>query len=336
MRVTLKDIAQATGTSVPTVSLILNNKPFRVSEQTREKVLQAAHDMHYVTNQAARDLRQGTSSIIGLIVPDISNDFYGTFAKGVEREAREIGWSVMLNTSDNETSREAQYIDLIHRQGSAGIILANAAGKQEEVMHNMQMLVERHIPHVLLDFSGSSKSDVVTGDHLHGGYEATQYLIRLGHRRIACVTGPLYLQGAKSRFSGYQQALKEHHITLDQRFVREGDYTYETAVDIARGLPWGDFTAVFACNDLMAMAVCTVAGELGYNIPRDCSVIGYDDVFFAGIMNPALTTMHQPLAEMGKEAVELLIHRIEYPHAKRATRVHKLQLMVRSSTAPCR
>lgn len=336
MRVTMKDIAEATGTSVPTVSLILNDKPFRVAEETRRKVLKAAEDMHYVRNQAARDLRKGASKTLALIVPDISNDFYATFAKGVERACHEAGWSVMLNDSDNQPEHESEYIELMYQKNVEGLILASTTSDEKRAAVCTDILEKRGMPHVLLDFTGTDGGDVVAGDHLLGGRTATEYLIRLGHKRIACITGPLFLEGARSRFDGYRQALEQNGITYDQGLIREGDYTYETALDLARMMDWNSFTAVVAANDLTALAVCKVAAEMGYDVPGDKSVIGYDDVMFAGLMNPGLTTMRQPMRQMGADAATMLMDRIAHPKRKRAVKTYTPQLVVRSSTAPCR
>lgn len=192
------------------------------------------------------------------------------------------------------------------------------------------------MPHVLLDFTSADSGDVVAGNHLFGGKTATEYLIRLGHRHIACITGPLFLEGARSRFEGYRQALEENGAKYNSSIVREGDYTYETALNLARMMNWGDFTAVVAANDLTALAVCKVAAEMGYRVPDDRSVIGYDDVLFAGLMNPELTTMGQPTRQMGADAAKMLMDRIDHPNRKREVKTYTPQLIVRSSTAPLR
>ncbi|OZG66538.1 LacI family DNA-binding transcriptional regulator [Bifidobacterium eulemuris] len=336
MRVTLKDIAEATGTSVPTVSLILNDKPFRVSEETRRKVLRAAEEMHYVRNQAARDLRQGANHTLGLIVPDISNGFYSSFAKGVERACHDAGWSLLLNDSDNDPSREAEYIELMYSKNVEGVILANAAGDERKTSASLRTLVSRGVPHVLMDLSGTDQSDAVAGDHHVGGRTATDYLLRLGHRRIACITGPMHLEGARSRYEGYREALSAKGVEYDESLVYEGDYTYETALQLARMMDWEAFTAVVSCNDLTALAVCKVAAEMGYSIPADRSVIGYDDVLFAGLMTPGLTTMHQPNEQMGMDAARMLMERVRHPDRERVVTMYTPQLVVRDSTAPCR
>lgn len=336
MRVTLKDIAKATGTSVPTVSLILNDKPFRVSEETRRKVLKAAEDMHYVRNQAASDLRKGNNNTMALIVPDIGNDFYATFAKGVERACHENGWSLMLNDSDNRPDLESEYIELMYQKNVEGVILARTTSDENQAAACTDILKKRRMPHVLLDLTGTDDGDVVAGDHVLGGKTATEYLIRLGHRRIACITGPLFLEGARSRFEGYRQALAENGITYDPDIMREGDYTYETALDLVRMMNWGDFTAIVASNDVAALAVCKVAAEMGYTVPGDRSVIGYDDVMFSGLMNPGLTTMRQPTRQMGMDAALMLMDRIRHPDRERIVKTYTPQLVVRSSTAPLR
>ena len=202
MRVTLKDIAKATGLSVTTVSLVLNNKESRLSEETRKKVFETAQRLGYRSNQMAIDLQKGSSSTLGLIVPDISNDFYSTFSKGVEEICRKNNWTLILNNSDNLISREIEYIDFLYRKNVDGIILASAPDDAELANQSLKSLANLKIPHVILDFTGTDKGNVVAGDHFVGGFQATEHLIKLGHKKIACLTGPLFLEGVKSKLRG--------------------------------------------------------------------------------------------------------------------------------------
>lgn len=332
VRITLKDIAKATDLSVTTVSLALNNKGSRITDETREKVLKTAKELGYRSNQMAIDLQKGSTNTLGLIVPDISNDFYATFAKGVEEICRGNNWVLILCNSDNQISREIEYIDFLYRKNVDGIILASAPDDEDLANESLKCLAEMNIPHVLLDFTGTEKGNIVTGDHFTGGYAATEHLIKLGHKKIACLTGPLFLEGVKSKLRGYQEALRENGLYFDETLVYECDYTYEKGIAISEEMTLSDFTAVFAFNDLMALAFCNTARSKGYMVPDNYSVVGYDDVFFSKLMTPSLTTMGQKFQQMGREAAKILIDFSKHETKERVIKWFTPQLIVREST----
>lgn len=332
MRVTIKDIAKKTGYSVSTVSIAINKKPFRLPEQTRQDILRAAKEMGYVGNQTAINLRQKKNNVLGLIIPDIRNDFYASFAKGAEDFCSNHGWALIISSTDNNQENEKKYIDLLYKQNTAGIILAKSLKESQFKMDNYAHLADFGIPNVLLDFSGSKTSNVVSGNQELGGYLVGQYLLRLGHRKIACITGNLKLEGAASRLRGFKKSLDEKGIVLDQSLIYESDYTFETTSKIVEQMQMDDFTAVFAFNDLMALAFVNHAHALGYNIPNDFSVVGYDNTNISQIMFPSLTTVDQSVMEMGKEAAKILIN--YRPDHGRIVKTFTPHLIVRNSVLP--
>ncbi len=307
MRVTIKDIAKKTGYSVSTVSIALNKKEFRLPQKTRDEILKTAKEMGYVRNQTAISLRKKRSNTIGLIIPDIRNDFYATFAKGCEQTCSENGWGLIITNSDNHQEKESRYIDMLYQKNVAGIIMARASLYNEKPIDTFGQLKKLKIPHVLLDFSGTSVSNVVSSDHELGGYLVTKHLLKLGHRKIACITGDLSLEGAKSRLNGYQKALQEAGIAYDKRLIYESDYTFETTREVVKKMDLGGFTAVFAFNDLMALAFENYVRENGYQVPRDFSVAGYDNTAISKIMYPSLTTVDQSVQKMGASASNILM-----------------------------
>ncbi|HBW2224503.1 TPA: LacI family transcriptional regulator [Klebsiella quasipneumoniae subsp. quasipneumoniae] len=338
-RVTLKQVAAEAGVSVPTVSLVLNDRPARVSDETRERIHKAARSLRYVGNQVARNLRKGSTSTIGVIVPDIANEFYAELAKGIERACSERGWKMILTSSDNHASREAEYIDELYARSVDGIILANAPDDGKLFTQNMDYLDSFGMPYVLLDRSGEGRGSAVTGDHLFGGREATRHLLDLGHRKIACITGPMFFEGTQSRVQGYKQALEDVGEKFNPSLIYECDYTFESALKIARAMDMGKFTAVFAFNDLMALAFIKAAKEQGFVIPIDRSVIGYDDMPFNRFISPGLTTMRQPLIQMGSDAATIIISAIDESQDDTSEqhtvlKVFRPRLIIRSSTAP--
>lgn len=334
MRPTIKDIAAKTGLSVTTVSLVLNNKPSRISAETRELVFKTAKELKYRPNQAAVLLRSGESKTIGLIVPDIRNDFYGNLAKGVEDYCQQHDQAVILCNSTNSYEREREHLNILDSKGVDGIILTlSATGSLETTQKTIDKLTNSGIPFVMFDRSVVSvKSNIVSGDHFHGGYLATQHLLDLGHTKIACITGPSYLEGSASRFAGYQQALEERGIALDQSLVVASDYSFEGGFDAFDALYKKDFSAVFAFNDMMAFGALKNMESKGIRVPEDLSLVGYDDVFFSQIVNPPLTTIHQPAYEIGMQSAKVLLDINAGTVAPPYLKIYKPQLIVRGST----
>lgn len=333
---TMKDVAQAAGVSVTTVSHVINETRY-VSEDLRARVLQAMEELSYHPNILARSLRQGITHTIGLIVPDNSNPFFAEIARVAETVGFENDYSVILCNSDKNVERESAYINVLIAKQVDGVIFIAAGSEQQ----HLRELAAQGIPVVVADREVPQElADVVLVNHEQGGYDATGHLITLGHRRIACIAGPSPLTPSADRVRGYRRALREAGIPIEEELVVRCTESYlggETAM--AQLLRLDELpTAVFTYNDVTAIGALRAIRNAGLQVPKDLSIVGFDDISLASAVVPALTTVAQPIADLATLATELLIARIqnseEYEPGQRI--VLDTKLVVRESCAPPR
>lgn len=334
MKATLKDIAAETGFSVTTVSLVLNNKPSKIPESTKQIIISTAQKMGYRPNQLAISLVKKRSDTIGLIVSDVSNPFFSTLAKGVEDVCRENGWNMILCNTNNMHKCDLNYINMLVDKGVDGIIYGMAGDSTlKNAIDSCKLMKEQDMSFVIIDrYFKKLHTSYIGVDHLLGGYYATKHLIELGHRRIACITGPLHLDDVLERLKGYKKALKEYGIKYDANLVFEGRYNMESGAAAFTWLMQTKSTAVFAFNDMTAYGLYIEAKKNGISIPKDFSVVGYDDIYFSKILESPLTTIKQPVHEMGVKAARILIEAIKSKKDPEEQFVYKPELIVRNST----
>lgn len=317
MACTIRDIAQAANVSASTVSLVLRGKENRISEETKLRVRQIAEQMHYVPNQVAVSLVTKKTHTIGLIYADMLNPFYSELAVGVERNARLHDYSLLICNCDGQVQRCVNNIDLLEGKRIDGFILQppETINAIPEQLHALQeKLNSCDTPYVILDRAiHDVYHDYIAADHQLGGSLATDYLIRLGHTRIGCITGSLTDYGSKHRLAGYKEVLSSHGIAFDPSLIYEGLYLIETGYQGAMELFKQNVTAIFAFSDQIALGVQRAASECGISIPDDLSLVGYDDSSIAHLCSVPLTTIHQPTELLGRRACELLIDRINEP-----------------------
>jgi LacI family transcriptional regulator len=331
--ITIKDIAKQAGVSVATVSYVINKSRF-VSPELTGRVLEAIEAMGYSPNDIARSLRQKSTKMIGLIVPDSSNPFFAELAKGVEDAGYESGYSVILCNSNASIERELVYLDLLRSKRVDGIIFI-ATTTQVEQIHPF---VRAGIP-VVIFYRDMAGDDVDTFhiDNLQAGYLATEYLIRLGHRQIACIQPASADTPSGLRVEGYKQALKEAGLAWDEALMPRGDNRVSGGKAAAEALAKSgeSFSAIFSTNDAMAIGAIRALRELGYKIPDQVSFVGVDDIILASYMEPPLTTVAQPKYQAGCQAVEFLIQRIEgvYDQGPRSIQL-EIKLIERRSAIP--
>lgn len=310
--VTIFDVAREADVSYSTVSRVINNKG--VSADKRERVLRAMAELGYVANLQARSLAGGKSNIIGLLVHSLTVEYFGEIARGVDEELAAVNYDLMLYTTHRRKGRESAYVTRLTRNLVDGLLLVlprNAEAYLETLRH-------RGFPYVLVDHQGLG-FDVpsVGATNWQGGYDGTRYLIELGHRRIGFITGDMTLGCARDRLVGYQQALRDADLPVDPTLIREGDFLQPRAFTCASELlalaepP----TAIFASNDVSAFGAMEAIRNRGLRIPEDISVMGFDDIPQAAQVHPTLTTVRQPLAEMGRAAAQLLFTYINEPDA---------------------
>lgn len=328
----MREVAERAGVSVTTVSHVINNTR-TVSPETRLRVQEAMQTLGYQPNVLARSLRRGITHTIGIILPDSANPYFAEVVRGIEDSSFEQGYSVILCNSDNDLDKEHHYTNVLVEKQVDGIIFV-AAGLSAE---NIQTLQDRGIPLVLVDrFVPDVQVDNVLADNQQGGWLATRHLIELDHRAIACIAGPGGVRPSRERIDGYRQALESAEINFNPGWIVEGDFQYESGYIGAmklfdqHPLP----TAIFACNDLMAIGAYRFAHENNLRVPEQLSIIGFDDVRLAAYTNPPLTTIRQSKHKMGSRAATLLLERIANRDLEARQEVLDTQLVIRGSTAP--
>jgi len=307
-RVTIKDVALAASVSITTVSHVVNNTRF-VEPDTRQRVLRMMDALGYQPNSLARSLRSGISKTIGLIVPDASNLFFAEIARKIEDYGFAQGYSVILGNSDNNPEKQSSYIKTLLAKRVDGMIFISSGGRDDE----LYQLTENRIPVVVADRDISLElADVVMLDNEKAAYEATRHLVDLGHHRIACIAAPSAYSSSQARLAGYKRSLEEARIPVDPALIAMGDYTSAgglQAMNILLDRP-DQPSAVFATNDMMAIGAMTSIRQHGLSVPADISIVGFDDIELASEITPMLTTVRQPVDDLAKEAIKILIERM--------------------------
>jgi LacI family transcriptional regulator len=326
----IKDVALKAGVSTATVSYVLNNTR-SISDEVRKRVRKAAEELDYQPSTLARSLRKNKTFTIGIIIPDNTNPYFADILRGMEDAFFKSGYSVFLCNSDRNVEKETQYLEALVNRNVDGIALIPSETDTKESIRLRQLkkplvIVDRVLP----DFSSS----VIQMDNVAGAYDAVKYLCQLGHKRIACLAGPRDVPTSQQRVEGYKKALEESGISVDTELVFYGDFQIESGIrffPVIRSLPQKP-TAIFSCNDLMAIGLLKAARNAGCRIPEDCSIIGYDDILISSHVTPSLTTMAQPRYEMGHTAAEMLISKIADPSAPER-KILKARLVIRESCA---
>jgi LacI family transcriptional regulator len=327
---TIRDVARRAGVGQATVSRVLNGSAAR--PETRERVLKAAAELGFVPNRLARGLVAKSTRTIGLVIPDITNPFFPSLTRGVEDSASSGGYSVFLCNTDNDPATEELELRRLSEHRVDGIIFVGTTNRRDL----LESVLATGVPMVMTDRPVDDlDADSVLVDNNAGARAACRHLIDLGHRRIGLVAGTSRTRTGQERVTGYREALREAGISVDESLMAQGNYTLESGYQAAQVL-FGRFprpTAIFAANDVMAIGVIRAAEEAGLTVPDDLSVVGYDDIQFASMVRPALTTVRQPAYEMGRSAMTMLLERIS-GEAAGAGRQHLFQpeLVVRATT----
>jgi len=346
-KLTIRDIADRAETSPATVSRVLSNSPYPVRPELRQRILQAAAAAEYAPNAIGRMLRQGFSRDIGVIVPTISNPFYAQLLLGVELEARQADFNILICNSFRDPRIEKSAIENLIRKQAAGILISGL-GDNQGLLEKIQRQGT-----AIVAFDQNIDSQVcnqVGFNFIRGGMLAAEYLAGLGHRRIAFLTTPLNRRSRREMLEGFRRELLRHDLELPDECLLVAGQEEESATiyELAAGRELaGRFlalpqrpTALAVVNDLLAMGILQQLHEAGLQIPRDVSVIGFDDLPFAALTTPALTTIRQPALEMGRLAFRIVrgqISQTSNPAQYRPPPVTTLlepELIVRQTAAP--
>ena len=313
-RATLKDVAAAAGVSMTTVSLVLNNRPARVSTEKREAIAQAVKRLNYVPNQNARSLVTKRSELVALIVPDIENLFFAALSKCVEDECAAQGYSLIVANSDDSRATEHDLLRRLSSRGVDGILLIPAREScSDGVGADLRADVGRVVcPVVLIDrLTRCGWCDAVGFDNYLGGRLAAQYLLEGGHKRIGIVTGDVAESSAADRRRGFVDALEQAGERLDPALCVSGDYRFASGYRAADRIIDGGATAVFCCNDVMALGFRQRMAERGLHVTEDMQVIGYDNILKRFGLGWRMTTVEQSVGDLAAACWAMLGGRID-------------------------
>jgi LacI family transcriptional regulator len=306
---TIREVSRRANVSMSTVSRVLNGTA-PVAEATRQRVLEAVDELGYTPNAFAQGLVTNRSGGVGVVVNALTSAFFGLILRGIETAVEEAGMHMMVASGHADPERERAAADFLRQRRSDALIIQFDGTPDLELIE----LARGELPTVVLGRYVAELADrCVYLDNEMGGAMATRHLIERGHRRIAHIAGPLSVPDARSRLQGYRQALEGAGLPYDEDLVIESDFMVDgghasTERLLERDL---DITALFAANDEMAAGAIVALGEAGYRLPDDISIVGFDDVVLARHLHPALTTVKQPLREMGRAAAQIALAAIE-------------------------
>lgn len=329
--VKIVDVARHAGVSTATVSRVLNRHP-AVAEALREKVERSVAALGYAPNVAARSLRTRKSSKILLVVPDISNPFFGDIIRGAEEAAREARFSIVVGDSGGDAEVEDQYATMLDRQEVDGLVIlghrvpetvrhALARGEAVPVVHACEYHPALGLPSVHIDNRGA-------------GAEAVRHLLTLGHKRIGVITGRLDSPLSQDRLDGAREACAA--VARTSLVVAHGDFSIASGYSAAASLIDEGVTAIFCFGDEMALGAMRSIADAGLECPRDISLVGFDDIRFAAFSSPRLTTLAQPRHRIGRNTVELLLDRLRGDRSETVSVCLAHDLVIRDSTCPPR
>ena len=329
--ITIKDVAHVAGVSHATVSRVINNSA-KVSEEKRQRILDAMDSLGYVPNLQARGLAGGRTKVIGVLIPDFGTRYAGIVIQGIHAELAARDYDMMLYTTSHRKTKESSYVKSLTQGLAEGLLLLLPIDPGAYV----EGLRRINYPYVVIDHQGFDNfSPTVVATNRQGAYEGTRYLIELGHQRIGFVAGMDHTSSSFERFAGYQDALRDHNLDYDKDLIASGEFNrpdgYKAGLKLI-DLPEPP-TAIFAANDESAFGVIDAARERGLQVPNDISVMGFDDLPDAEWAKPALTTVKQPLYEMGRQATAMLFQCMERPNGPTQRLQLSTELAIRATCA---
>ena len=328
--VTIKEVAQYAGVSRATVSRVLNNHAY-VAEDVRARVQRAMEALGYEPNRAARRLRANSSDIMGLIIPDIQNPLFQSLVRGVEDAAYANQLNVVLCNTDDNPEKQKAYLRVMQAERAAGVVVVPTRPNDGAVLLPVR---EAGIPIVLVDREVVNfDADTVKVDNIRGAHLAITHLIKLGYQRIALIAGTQSLTPGRERLRGCYEAFEEMGVAIDAARVRVGNFRRESGYELTNELmnmaepP----DAIFVANNLMSLGALRALHERSIHIPEEVALVGFDDMPWAGDLNPPLTTVSQPGYELGQQAVQLQLQRLERPDLPFYKVILQPRLIVRQS-----
>lgn len=324
---TIKEIAEMANVSTATVSKVLNGKDKYISEKTRQKILEIVEREGYIPNGIAKSLKIKKTKTIGLIMPDVMNPFFAELARGAEDAAEKRGYIVIICNSENRISKEEKYLNILQEKMVDGIIMT---ASESIASHSIEKC---NIPIVLVDRDLEMDKPIghITVNNEEGIFMATKYLIEKGCKNIGFISSKIVNKLSNERLEGYKRALEEHGFAVDEDKIYLENYNVESGYNGARYLlDKGDIDGICCGNDMIAIGAIRSLKERGIRVPEDVKVIGFDNISISKYIEPPLTTIAQPIYEIGQESVKMLLSIIEKKDVN-LTKVLDLKLVERGS-----
>ncbi len=312
LRITVEDIARLAGVSKATVSRVINGNPTGVGEKTRERVQKIVDELNYQTNPFAKNYTPSHSKTIGLIIPDVTNPFFSELVKAIENFSSDNGYVVIFGNTNSSPEKESRYLSTFIAKKVDGIILTSSA---KECLDSHHLLEKYRIPCILLDrtLPGMQYTAGVFADNQLATYRSCEMMLSHGAQKVVFLSGPMDISTAKERIEGYRAALEKYGIPFDESLIKYGTYSVESGYGAIMELEREGqrYDGVVAANDTMALGAIRALRELAYRIPEDVEVAGFDNIDYAQMCDPPLTTVQQPTIEMGRKAAQLLLDAID-------------------------
>ena len=313
MRITLKDIAEKANVSISAVSLVLNDKPCRISQKKREKIKQIAEEYNYAPNQIARSLVTRQTKTLGLIIPDIENIFFSSLAKNIEEQCRKEGYMLIIVNSNDNYQDDLDLLNLLNARSVDGIYIipSNESYKSNHTL--VTKLKSLKIPYIMMDrVFPEHACDKVLFDNEYGAYLAVRHLLENGHRKIACISSTDSNNG-RLRLGGYKKAMEEFSCEIKSNYIIEGDYRIESGYKAGNKLINEDITAVFISNDMMSLGFLKSLYEQNKKVPDDYSVVSYDHSIYPYVFGVELTSVEQNIKILTENACQLMFRKLKGP-----------------------
>ena len=303
---TMKDIAQLSGVTQPTVSHVINGTA-SISKEVTDRVNRVIRELNYRPNALAKGLKTNKTNIVGLIVPDVGNGYYALVARAVESALVKMGYAVFLACTGYDEALERNYLDNLLQYNVEGIVIAYQLTNRLSI----DKLIRMNKPFVTLDDElWKNPASSVHINHFEGGYAATEYLLGIGRKRVAYVSEPLAMEAIKERLAGYRKAHADLGLDVDKNLIVTAHSVYDKfkmGYELGRKIVERNPDGIFAASDVLAFGVLRALSEAGKRVPEDIALVGYDDVPMAKVATPALSTIAQPVSKMVEIGIEKLV-----------------------------
>lgn len=330
-KVTIRQVANEAGVSVTTVSQILNNKGGRFSKETRDRVLAVKEKLHYVPDFNARNLILHSSKMLGVLIPDLGNPFFSSFVRGIQEYSRDATYMPIVFSANHDVKLETYYLGKLLEHSVDGLIIASASITAEAIDKLIKPL---QVPYLLFDQNQiANLADRIEVDDYHGGYLAGQHLLQLGHQKLAMLLPKNSTVNVRERLRGFKAAITDSGLSLNHLVEINANFSMEAGYEATQAILDSGVSAVFCADDLLAIGLYRGLDERNLKVPDDLSIIGYDDIDLDEYVDPKLTTIAQPVMEIGRESAHLLVNRLEKPDIDRQLIKFPVKLVRRESTS---